>query len=56
MAGIVFSKSSGLNDSVFGKSAEPIHMCRKRARRRRADDGGAEDLQHPPRVKIGLRR
>lgn len=26
MAGIVFSKLSGLNDSVFGKSAEPIRM------------------------------
>lgn len=26
MAGIIFSKSSGLNDSVFGKSAEPIMM------------------------------
>lgn len=26
MAGIVFSKSSGLNDSIFGKSAEPIMM------------------------------
>lgn len=26
MPGIVFSKSSGLNNSVFGKSAEPIHM------------------------------
>lgn len=31
MSGIVFSKSSGLNDSVFGKSAEPIHMCMERS-------------------------
>lgn len=31
MAGIVFSKSSGLNDSVFGKSAEPIHMCMEKS-------------------------
>ena len=26
MAGIIFSKSSGLNDSIYGKSAEPIMM------------------------------
>lgn len=26
MAGIVFSKLSGLNDSIYGKSAEPIRM------------------------------
>lgn len=48
MAGIVFSKSSGLNDSVFGKSAEPIHMCmEKSAEAFEQMMGGAEDLQHP---------
>lgn len=31
MAGIIFSKASGLNDSVFGKSAEPIHMCMEKS-------------------------
>ena len=26
MAGIVFSESSGINDSVYGKSQQPIRM------------------------------
>ena len=30
MADVVFSKASGLNDSFFGKSQEPIQMLLER--------------------------